>query len=161
MTLSKIGRFSLGMNNMYTGIKGYEDIHQEEPYIESWIGEDVAYIDMIYVPPAMRSTGVGASLVSDWLTSLDKSVKRVKLKAATLGGSSALKFWSRIGFVKAYSGDFLYDEIEDALVLGVNGYSTPVPEQIMEGDEYRHWTECAKDKLHFKKNPQILLIKSH
>ncbi|WP_045861808.1 hypothetical protein [Teredinibacter purpureus] len=54
---------------------------------------------------------------------------------------AAICFWSTFGFKKAYIGDYLYSEIENAMVLGVNGHSTPEPELILEGDEYRHWVE--------------------
>lgn len=142
---------------MCSAIPGYEDIHQETPYLDADIDGEVAYVDMIYVPPSMRGRGIGVKLVNEWLLNLDLNVKRVKLKAATLGGSDAIAFWERLGFQKAYAGDHLYQEIDSAMVLGVNGYSTPVPEIILQGDEYRHWTECEQDKAHLAAHPQVYL----
>ncbi|UUA75258.1 GNAT family N-acetyltransferase [Cellvibrio sp. QJXJ] len=135
-------------------VPGYEDIHQEKPYIDAYTVGEVAYIDTLYVPPPFRKQGIGAKLVNDWLATLEPGVKRVKLMAATLGGSDSMKFWKKLGFTPAYTGA-LYDEIENALTLGVNGYSTPAPEVIAPEDDCRHWIEDVEDELHFQKNPQV------
>lgn len=135
------------------GIKGFEDIHSEKPYLTSWVEKDVAYIDILYVPPHMRSQGVGRKLVQDWIAGLDIKIKRVKLKAATLGGTDAVAFWERLGFVHAYEG-VLYHEIENTMTIGVNGYSQPIKEIISADDDDRHWIESTEDVKHFLKNPQ-------
>ena len=49
----------------------------------------------------------------------------------------------------------IHDEIDGALVLGVNGYENPVVEYVQAtGDDYRHWIEGSEDVIHFKNNPQ-------
>lgn len=137
-------------------VPGFEDIHSEQPYINTWADQEVAYVDILYVPPHMRGQGIGPQLVKDWLANLDLSVKRVKLMAGNLGGCDAVAFWQKLGFIKAYTGE-VYPEIENTMVLGVNGYDAPVTEIIEVGDDFRHWIECEKDEDHFNRFPQKLL----
>jgi hypothetical protein len=101
----------------------------------------------------MRGQGVGTSIVNEWMEGLDASVKRVKLMASTLGGCDSVSFWSKFGFVKAYTGA-LYHEIENTMVLGVNGYSEPEIEDIGIGDDGRHWIEDVEDLAHYELFPQ-------
>jgi hypothetical protein len=137
----------------------YSDIIKPYPYIEySGTSNTVEYIDMIYVPNEMRSKGIGRKLVTDWLKSLDPTVKRIKLKAATLGGSDANEFWKSLGFVDAYAGENLDHDIHGTLTMGVNGYSNPECEHVIESEnDCRHWIEGLEDIAHFDKNPQTLL----
>lgn len=141
---------------MLGAIKGFEDIHQEKPYIkfDGFLSDEVLHIDILYVPPSLRGRGIGAKVFNEWVESLPCNVKRVRLMACSLGGSDGVAFWKGLGFKNAYTGN-LYDEIENALVLGINGYSTPVPEIIAEGDDYRHWMESTEDKAHLVQNPQV------
>ena len=142
--------------SMFDSIAGYEDIHKDEPYIdadEPTTGE-VAHVYMLYVPPHKRGRGIGGELFRKWVIGLPSNIKRVRLKAVTLGGSDALSFWKRLGFTEAFCG-VIHDEIDGALVLGVNGYENPVVEYVQAtGDEYRHWIEGDDDVRHFHKNPQ-------
>jgi predicted GNAT family acetyltransferase len=144
-------------NSIKEMIKGYEDIHSNTAYLEYDAGEEseVAYVETLYVPPWQRGKGVGAEMFKEWVKTLPSNVRRVRLKAATLGGSDSLKFWQRLGFTEAFSGH-LYPEIENTMVLGVNGYSNPVVEDIAEDDEWRHWCcEEEADKKHLSENPQV------
>jgi len=141
-------------------VPGFEDIHSDDPYITAWSEQEVAYIDVLYVPPHMRGQGIGPSLVKEWIGGLDATVKRVKLMAGNLGGCDAIKFWSKLGFVKAYTGE-LYPEIENTMVLGVNGFSMPVPEAIEKGDDFRHWIEGLEDKEHYNRFPQQRPVSDH
>lgn len=133
----------------------YEDIHSDFPYLKGWESGEVAYIDILYVPPDFRRQGKGTQLVNDWLLQLSGDVKRVKLKAVTLGGYDAVNFWCKLGFVNAYTG-FLYHEIQDTMTIGVNGYENPAPEFISEADIDRHWLEGPEDLIHFSRHPQVL-----
>jgi ribosomal protein S18 acetylase RimI-like enzyme len=142
---------------MSESIKGYEDIHSEEPYLNASFVQDVAYIDMLYVPPNLRNKGVGSKLVQEWVSTLGIQIKRVKLMACTLGGKDGIHFWESLGFTKAFSGGSLYSEIENTMVLGVNGYSQPVPEFIQEHDDFRHWSDYSEDLPHFNAHPQTLI----
>jgi hypothetical protein len=137
-------------------IEGYEDIHNKEAYIDADYSDmnGVAHIYMLYVPPCQRAKGVGVRIFNDWLSTLPTTTKRVRLKAATCGGSDSLKFWKRLGFTEAFTGN-IYHEIENTLVLGINGYSNPVVECISIEDDFRHWIEDSDDLLHLEKNPQI------
>jgi GNAT superfamily N-acetyltransferase len=137
--------------------KDYDDIHKEEPYLNASFVQDVAYIDMLYVPPNLRNKGVGSKLVKEWLSTLDIQIKRVKLMACTLGGKDGVHFWEGLGFTKAFSGSHLYHEIENTMVLGVNGYSQPVPERIKESDDCRHLTDYSEDLPHLNSHPQKLI----
>jgi hypothetical protein len=131
----------------------FSDIVREEPYVEYETGLDVAYIDMIFVPKDMRSQGVGTRVFNEFLENLDPQIKRLRLKAATLGGCDAASFWKRQGFKEAYTGDLDGSDALDVLSRGVNGYSDPVPEHLNEGD-YRHYLEGDEDLAHLAKHPQ-------
>jgi len=137
-------------------VKGFKNIHKDEPYIDAEYSAEVGHVYMLYVPPVLRGKGVGAQVFNDWVATLPSTVKRVRLKATTCGGSDGLKFWKELGFTDAFSG-CLHEEIEDTLVLGVNGYSNPIAEAVEPGgDEYRHWIEDCADIAHLTNHPQLL-----
>ena len=145
---------------MSDAILGYEDIHRDEPYIDAEEDEvsGVAHVFMFYVPPRLRGQGIGRKVFNEWVGQLPPTIKRVRLKSATLGGSDSMEFWKSFGFTHAFCGE-LHDEIDNTLVLGVNGYSNPLVEQVLKsGDEYRYWLEGPEDAAHLEKYPQTLKL---
>lgn len=139
-------------------VQGFEDIHAMEPYIEADISETngVAHVYMIYVPPAQRGKGKAAAVFSEWLSTLPLTTTRIRLKAASCGGSDALKFWKSLGFTESFSGN-IYHEVENTLVLGVNGWSNPVTECLSDDDDFREWLEGKEDRDHLANHPQTCI----
>lgn len=125
------------------------------PYIDADYPEDsdVAHVYELYVPPSLRGQGVGTALFREFVDKLPGTVKRIRLKSIVYEGVDSMPFWKNLGFSEAFTGH-LYGEIENTLVLGINGYANPMPEHIGPDDQFRHWIEGPEDAQHLDQNPQ-------
>lgn len=127
--------------------KGYEDIYNSRPYLKSEVGTEgeVAYIDILYVPPHLRKQGYGTQLMWRFLWNLPPNIKRVRVNAVALGSGSTKAFYRKFGFTPAYQG-FITHECRDVMVVGVNGHPTPPPEHLRKGQAEEEFRDLYEDE---------------
>lgn len=116
----------------------------EEPYIDGHLsGNQIAWVDMLYVPRNMRGTGVGTKMYLDWEKRLPSTVERVIIHVSdTEGEGQPFQFWDTLGFESPFFIPHWMDisEVhEDDLASmwkGVNGHPTPKPKEYeLEDDD--------------------------
>ena len=123
---------------------GYEDIFKQAPYIDAEITNkcsfDIALVHMLYVPPQMRKKGIGKRVLNEYIKSLPKQVKVIRLQSATLGSGDTMSYWTSLGFKRVYDTTQMSDKGDAPRILemGVNGYKLPPPIVLQDGDDV-HW----------------------
>ncbi|WP_310622219.1 GNAT family N-acetyltransferase [Flexibacterium corallicola] len=130
--------------------KGFEDIFSTQPYIKAWEDESILYIDMLYVPPSLRGTGIGTQLAKSTMAQASSLIQRVRLRSAALGSGHTMPFWKSLGFQPAYDVTRLSEDIDnvaDILVMGLNNHPTPAPIPLTDDSEFRDIIEHIDDTL--------------
>lgn len=96
----------------------------DKPYINAH-GNELVWIDMMWVPPDQRGTGVGRRYYEEWEKALPPSVRLIRLMAADAGDGLSNGFWEAMGFEYQYVGEDLDYETSQYMWKGVNGHPTP------------------------------------
>lgn len=117
--------------------RGYEDIYADSPYFDVEYDDKRALLHMMYVPPAMRTSGEGQRLFHQLLSELPTDIEYIRLMSAKLGSGCTMAFWKALGFSAAYA-NCDPDNEGRILHLGVNGFPCPDSEVLCDGDE-RHY----------------------
>jgi len=72
---------------------------EKTPFLATHLTEDdVAWIDVLFVPEEHRRRGFGRRMVSEWLSKLPATIKKIELLAVDLDGGSPVGFWKKLGF---------------------------------------------------------------
>jgi len=72
---------------------------EKTPFLATHLTEDdVAWIDVLFVPEEHRRQGFGRRMVSEWLSKLPATIKKIELLAVDLDGGSPVGFWKKLGF---------------------------------------------------------------
>ena len=96
-------------------------------FIEAHLsGENVLWIDMMFVPKEQRGKGIGTQFYEEWEKSIPESVTLIKLMAADTGDYDSTGFWDKMGFSFVYDSNLELDyETAQMMWKGVNGNPTP------------------------------------
>lgn len=107
-----------------------------KPYIRAHkSGEDVVWIDMMFVPPDQRGKGLGKQYYEEWESDLPYTVKLVRIMAADTGSGLSNGFWEKMGFEYQYYGTDLPYEVSQYMWKGVNGHPTPPSINVDENSD--------------------------
>lgn len=68
------------------------------PFLATHLTDDVAWIDVLFVPKENRNQGHGRRMVLEWLSKLPATIKKIELLAVDLDGGSPVGFWRKMGF---------------------------------------------------------------
>ena len=68
------------------------------PFLATHLNDDVAWIDVLFVPKEYRHQGHGRRMVLEWLSKLPATIKKIELLAVDLDGGSPVGFWKKLGF---------------------------------------------------------------
>lgn len=68
------------------------------PFLSSHIEGEVAWVNLLYVPPSRRRHGLGRHMFEDWLHRLPPDVHSIKLVVAAVDGEATDGFWAKMGF---------------------------------------------------------------
>ena len=68
------------------------------PFLATHLTDDVAWIDVLFVPQEYRRQGHGRRMVVEWLSKLPATIKKIELLAVDLDGGSPVGFWKKMGF---------------------------------------------------------------
>lgn len=68
------------------------------PFIATHLSDDVAWIDVLFVPREQRHQGYGRRMVRDWLAKLPATIRKIEVLAVDLDGGSPVGFWKKMGF---------------------------------------------------------------
>jgi ribosomal protein S18 acetylase RimI-like enzyme len=71
---------------------------EKTPFLATHLAEDIAWIDVLFVPQEHRRQGFGRRMVSEWLSKLPATIKKIELLAVDLDGGSPVGFWKKLGF---------------------------------------------------------------
>jgi len=71
---------------------------EKTPFLATHLTEDVAWIDVLFVPKENRCQGFGRRMVLEWLSKLPATIKKIELLAVDLDGGSPVGFWKKLGF---------------------------------------------------------------
>jgi hypothetical protein len=71
---------------------------EKTPFLATHLTEDVAWIDVLFVPQENRRQGFGRRMVMEWLSKLPATIKKIELLAVDLDGGSPVGFWKKLGF---------------------------------------------------------------
>lgn len=68
------------------------------PFLATHLTDDVAWIDVLFVPQEYRCQGHGRRMVLEWLSKLPATINKIELLAVDLDGGSPVGFWKKMGF---------------------------------------------------------------
>jgi len=71
---------------------------EKTPFLATHLADDVAWIDVLFVPQEHRRQGFGRRMVAEWLSKLPATIKKIELLAVDLDGGSPVGFWKKLGF---------------------------------------------------------------
>jgi len=71
---------------------------EKTPFLATHLTDDVAWIDVLFVPQDHRRQGFGRRMVMEWLSKLPATIKKIELLAVDLDGGSPIGFWKKLGF---------------------------------------------------------------
>jgi ribosomal protein S18 acetylase RimI-like enzyme len=71
---------------------------EKTPFLATHLTDDVAWIDVLFVPKEQRHQGFGRRMVLQWLSRLPATIKKIELLAVDLDGGSPVGFWKKMGF---------------------------------------------------------------
>jgi len=71
---------------------------EKTPFLATHLSDDVAWIDVLFVPQEQRHQGFGRRMVLQWLSKLPATIKKIELLAVDLDGGSPVGFWKKMGF---------------------------------------------------------------
>jgi len=71
---------------------------EKTPFLATHLSDDVAWIDVLFVPQEHRRRGYGRRMVMEWLAKLPATIKKIELLAVDLDGGSPVGFWKKMGF---------------------------------------------------------------
>lgn len=71
---------------------------EKTPFLATHLTDDVAWIDVLFVPKDRRHQGFGRRMVLEWLSKLPATIKKIEVLAVDLDGGSPVGFWKKMGF---------------------------------------------------------------
>lgn len=71
---------------------------EKTPFLATHLNDDVAWIDVLFVPKEQRFQGFGRRMVLEWLSKLPATIKKIEVLAVDLDGGSPVGFWKKMGF---------------------------------------------------------------